>query len=109
MTVMPYTVPLDEQLPWYQFPITLDSVTYNLELYLNNRASRWMLNIRDVSGNIVLAGIPLLIERPLTQPYTYLAIPSGIFVATDNTGNGAQPTAASFLLDHTLYYVSLNG
>lgn len=98
-------IPLDELSAWYEYDIVLDSVTYTLEIYYNTRADRWRLSIKDAVGNPLLSGIPLLVNRDLTGPYTYLDIPKWFFVVLDDKLLGREPGLQSFLLDHTLYYV----
>lgn len=99
------TIPVSNQLPWYKFKITLSGVIYTLNVRYNTRSSRWIMDILDSSGNQLLMGIPVLINRDLTAQYLYLSIPPGVFIPTDNTNQGNQATLYSFGLDHTLYYV----
>ena len=99
-------IPLNQEVPWYTLSITLDQATYILEVMFNSRSSIWLMNIYDVAQNPLLMSVPLLIRRDLTQAYHTLNIPKGSFVVLDDTGDGTQPGLGSFLLDHTLYYVS---
>jgi hypothetical protein len=62
------------------------------------------MDILDPSGNQILCGIPCLIQRNMIGQYTTFAIPEGVFFATDDTGQGNQPTLYSFGTDHTLWY-----
>jgi hypothetical protein len=104
-TVYLFTIPLGNNLPWYKFKITLSGTIFTLSVRYNTRSSRWLMDISDPSGNIILAGIPVLIQRDMTGQYPTLAIPSGTFFSTDDTGQGNQPTLYSFGTDHTLWYV----
>lgn len=99
-----YTVPLVNTLPWYQLTITLDGVVYTLSLRYNVRSDNWFMDIQDSAANPIVSGLPILIQRSVSGQYAYLAIPPGIFVATDNSGQGTQPTQFSFGIDHTFYY-----
>lgn len=99
-------IPLDQDVPWYMFSLSLDLVTYNLEVMHNSRSGIWVLNIYNVAQAPLLMGIPLLIRRDLTRSYHTLNIPKGALVVLDDRGDGTQPGLGSFLLDHTLYYVS---
>lgn len=99
-----FTIPLGNALPWYKFRITLSGVIFTLSVRFNVRSQTWLMDILDPSGNQILCGMPLLIERNVTGQYTTLAIPPGVFFATDDTGQGIQATQYSFGLDHTLYY-----
>jgi hypothetical protein len=99
------TFPLRNDLPQYSFPITLSGSNYVIQMIFNVRMNRWIMNINDVAGNQILSGIPVLIERNLTGQYATLAIPAGVFLAVDNTGQDSQPTQYSFGVDHTCYYL----
>lgn len=99
------TLPLDEDAPWYSFSTTLEAVTYTFEMAYNTRAKRWYLSVGDAIGTVLVAGVPILIERDLLAAYRHLPIPPGSFVALDTSGQGQQPTLGSFLLNHILYYI----
>lgn len=101
-----YNIPLTQNATWYSFNITLDSATYVFELRYNTRKDRWILSIYDAAENPLLVGIVLLIERNLSTQYNYLAIPQGVIFCQDDSGQGLQPTLSSFLVDHTLFYLS---
>lgn len=103
-----FNIPVDANLPWYDFRVTLSGVAYILEMRFNKRMQRWILSILDVARNPILTGIPVLINRALTSQYSTLAIPPGVLYATDNSGNGLQPTLASFLSDHSILYYDNN-
>lgn len=103
-----YSIPMSNSQTWYTQAMTLAGQQYNLEFYYNTRADLWFMDILDVSENIILAGVPLTIDRNLTGQYTTLALPDGTFFCTDNTGNDTQPTLASFVTDHTLYFYDEN-
>lgn len=93
-----------QNLPDYDFNVTLTGVRYNLHVRYNLRMDRWLLDIADAAGNLVVAGIVLLIQRSLTGQYTTLALPPGPLLAADLSGQNLQPTEASFLTDHALIY-----
>lgn len=100
-----FLFPMRNDLPQYSFQITLTGVIYNFQIYFNGRMNRWILNINDSSGNQILSGVPVLIERNLTGQYGTLKIPAGVFLAADNTNQGTQPTQYSFGIDHSMYYI----
>jgi hypothetical protein len=99
-----FTVPVGNQLPWYKFRISLSGVLFTLHMRYNTRMTRWILDVNDASDNPIISGIPVLIERNLVGQYATLAIPEGILFASDDTGNGQQPTLYSFGLDHSMWY-----
>ena len=97
-------IALNEDYPWYSFSVTLENVTYTFTVAFNTRANRWYLSIGDAVGNQIVAGFPLLIGRDLLAAYRTQAVPPGYLFAFDTSGQGLQPTAASFLTDHQLVY-----
>lgn len=105
MAVNILTIPINVKLPWQQFKITLSGVIFTLEFKYNGRMDRWIMNINDASGNQVLQGMVLLINRNLTGQYTTLEIPEGVFYPADDTGQDTQPGQNSFGVDHTLFYL----
>ena len=99
-----FTVPLGNALPWYKFKITLSGVIFTLSFRYNTRSNRWVMDILDPTGNQILCGLPLLIQRNVDGQYPTLAIPEGVFFVTDDTGQGTQATQYSFGTDHTFWY-----
>lgn len=101
------TIPARNDLPNYKFRITLNDVIFTLSLHYNTRMDNWIMDISDASGNQILGGIPVLINRNLTWQYLHLEIPKGLLFTTDDTGQGTQPTTYSFGTTHTLWYDDL--
>ncbi len=100
-----FTFPLRNDLPQYSFNITLSGTIFQIQMIYNVRMDRWIMNINDSAGNQILSGLPILIQRNITGQYGTLAIPAGVFLAQDNTGQDTQPTQFSFGVDHTCYYI----
>jgi hypothetical protein len=100
-------IPLNQQQLWYTFSITLSQVLYNFEVRYNIRMARWILTISDAAQNVVVAGIPLLIDRDLLgQYYLTYAIPSNPLLVSDDSGQELQATLSSFLTDHRCLYAN---
>lgn len=99
-----FQVPARNDLPNYQFKISMSGNLFTLYFHYNVRMDRWILDVQDSSGNIILGGIALLILRDLTSQYITLALPQGQLFATDDTQQDTQPTLFSFGTDHTLFY-----
>ena len=100
-----YTIPINSRLPNQKFKISLSGSVFTIELAYNVRQDRWIMSISDASGNQILVGVPILINRNLTGQYRTLKIPTGIIFATDDSSQGQQPTLNSWNIDHTLGYV----
>jgi hypothetical protein len=99
-----FEVPLRNDLPNYSFRVTLSGVIYTLYLHYNVRMDRWIMDIQDASGNQILSGIALIINRNLTGQYRTLQIPTGVFFCTDETNKDTQPTLDSFGTNHSMWY-----
>lgn len=99
-----FTIPITPNQPWQTFKITLSGVIYNLIMRYNNRSNRWILDIMDANNNPILRGMPVLIQRNITQQFRYLKVPAGVFFATDDTGGENQPTLYAFGITNTLFY-----
>ena len=99
-----YRLPTTQNTPWYEFSTVLNSQVWGFELRYNVRIGRWFMTIKDSAGNVILAGVPLLIERPLTTQYPTLNLPDGSMFVLDTTGARNQPGLGSFLTTHALYF-----
>lgn len=99
------TVPMRNDLPWYQFRCSFSSVIFSIHVRYNTRMQRFLMDICDPSDNPILVGIPVLIQRSLLTQFPTLSVPQGVMFCTDDTGQGNQPTQYSFGLDHTMFYV----
>lgn len=97
-------VPARNDLPSYRFKINLSGAIFTLRLRYNSRMDRWILDIADPTNNDILNGLPILVERDLAGRFVISGLPLGTFFATDDTGEGSQPTRYSFGTTHTLYY-----
>ncbi len=100
-----FELPLRNDLTWYSFKTSLSGEIFTLELRYNTRMQRWIMDIEDPSGNVILAGIPLLIQINLTAQYPELALPVGTFVTVDETDTDTQPTQYSFGVSNALLYL----
>lgn len=99
-----FIIPARNDLPNYEFRTTLSGQIYTLYFHYNVRMDRWILEVEDSSGNLILGGIVLLILRDLIAQYTTLKLPVGLPFCTDDTQQDTQPTLLSFGTDHTFWY-----
>lgn len=98
-------IPVRSDFSAYVFQIDLEGVIYTLDFGFNSRSSRWYMSIFDSTGEILIIGdIPILINIPLADQYIDKRLPLGRFIAIDETGNNAQPTADNFGTDIKLFY-----
>lgn len=64
----------------------------------------WILDIADVNGVPILAGIPLITGQDLLQQFSYLNFGGSLFVSTD--GSDAVPTASNLGTSSHLYFAT---
>jgi hypothetical protein len=77
-----YEVPLSGQPQSFQ--VTMVGVTYSMSItYRDALNGGWMLDIADVSGNPLVAGIPLVTGANLVAQYAYLGFTAELRVASD--------------------------
>ena len=100
------TIPLRSDIYLYNFKITLSNVVYSFFLRYNGRMNRWILDIKDIAGNLILGGIVLLVNRNLLSQYPTLNLMSGLLAAVDSTNTFTQPTQFSFGDNNYLAYIS---
>lgn len=82
----------DGVTPHFELQVTLEDVTYTLELRWNERASAWFMNVLDAEGVTMLqAGLRLVADWMLGS-FNVGAQPPGAFVARDTSGLGIDPT-----------------
>lgn len=75
----------------YTFQCELDKVSYNFALEWNDRDSGWYMSIKDVNGNVLLAGRRIVLNYPLINLYRDTALPAGSIMAFDSTGTDTEP------------------
>lgn len=61
--------------------VTLEGVTYELEFNWNHRGEFWCVTIYDSEGNILIAGVKVVLEFDLFKRYSKTNIPIGLFIA----------------------------
>ena len=101
---MSVTIPLRSDLPWFDEQAVLDGVTYTLEFRWSERASRWLLSVRDgagqatyVEGVQLVEGYPVVATRPA-------ALPPGALILVDTLGQGAEAGQGDLGTRHHLLY-----
>lgn len=100
-------VPVVNTVGFYTMNIALNNQVYGLNLRWNQRMMRWILDVLDSTGNVLLQGLPILEEQPLTNRFigSIPGLPPGTFVAIDGTGKRLDPTDVTLGNDVALIYV----
>lgn len=82
-------------LPTYNYVISLDGVNYNLSYYFNPRMDsgngKWFLQIADQTGNILVAAVPIVVTWPLLDRFVDQEIPPGMLMGFDTSGQNKDP------------------
>jgi len=84
------------------FTVSLNGVTYQLDLVWNVFSQAWVLDILDVNGTPLVSSIPLIAGVDLLSPYPHLNFGGQLTVSTEGDSS-AIPTfdnlgVSSFLL-----------
>ncbi len=80
-------LPLRADFKAYNFQIDLDGKTYTLNFRFNTRLNIWVMDIADAVGVILLGGLAIYTDVPLSDQYlSDPDIPPGRFIPIDETG-----------------------
>ncbi len=77
MNIIPH---ISDQL-YFTVTVTLDGVTYELEYNWNHRCGFWSITVSDSAGNVLIAGVKIVLEFDLFKRYSKTALPKGLFIA----------------------------
>lgn len=102
-------IPATNDVPWYNFKVTLSGTLYTLRFRFNTRMNRWILDLADAQNNDILNSLPMLINRNMNGRFVTPDLPPGFLFCTDDTNQGTQPTRYSFGKDHSLFYFDPTG
>lgn len=100
-------VPLRTDIYAYTQKTTIEGVVYTLGLRYNARMERWVLDIMDAAGTMLLAGVKMLVNYPVTRRFIgrVAGLPEGHFMVVDETGQARNPTQDNLGDDIKLIYV----
>lgn len=85
------TIPTTTSFPDYVQTITLGATTYRLRFTFNGRDASWYMTILGAGGDVLVAGIRVRIEYPITRQYVGAELPAGIVVPVDLEGMKREP------------------
>ena len=96
-------LPVSSDRANYEFKTTLDGEKYTLSFRFNNRAGRWIMDIKTATGTVIVAGIPLLAGVDfLAQFQTKTDLPQGslflVNLTDENTSPGRDDLGVNTLL-----------
>jgi hypothetical protein len=86
-----YPIPLaDETADCFEFTTDLDGVDFTLTFRWNSRDPAWYMDITDAGGNVLLQGLRLSLDTPLTGRFRDLRLPDGDLMAIDTSNQGLE-------------------
>lgn len=97
-------IPVRSDIPAYEFQIALEGTPYRLAFRYNRRRSRWAMDIKNQQGEILLAGVQILVALDLTSRFRVIDGPPGRFFAVDTSNQDLPPTEADLGNRVLLYY-----
>ena len=98
------TIPF-EALDAFSEDIDIDNITYRFSFIYNNRGDYWSMTISDLTDNIIISGIKLILGYDLLEPYHYLAIPIGKLFIVDETMSFDRISKDDFVNDRNLQMI----
>ncbi len=98
-----FEIPLRPGQP-QSMTIALANVTYALKLTWFDASNFWLMDIMDISGNVLIAGVPLVTGANLLAQYASVGIIGELWVATDGAPD-ALPTFSNLGSTSHLYYI----
>lgn len=101
-------IPVDNLDYDQQFSVELDGVVYRMRICWNDRFGRYVLDLSDEFGTLLVGGIPLLAGESLLTPYTDQAVPPGDLYLFDASGNDNEATQENFGESVFLMYQSVS-
>jgi hypothetical protein len=72
-------------------PVTLEGVSYELQLLYNLRSDSWSLNVFNASGDLLAGSIKAVVNFPLLKYFTDLELPTGDLYFWDQSGSNTDP------------------
>ena len=102
----PVTIPVVNTQFNYSVKVPLDGVVFGLSFRWNARALRWLMDIADSNGIILLAGLPILEGEALTKRFIgrVAGLPLGNFATIDGTAQMQDASDLTFGISSRLIY-----
>lgn len=84
-------LPTRRGLPAYRYRIELDGTTYVLDYVYNERMAKWLVQVEDEEGNVLVAHVPIIVNWPILARFADQAMPDGDIAAYDSSGENQNP------------------
>lgn len=99
------TINLDGNGPDRRAVVDLSGEDFTIRMRWNARVSRWVLDLSDAAGALVVAGIALVVDKPLLWWCRSDRRPQGELVVVDTEGLGSSPGFADLGTRCALTYI----
>jgi len=105
-----YEIPIDSTYGAFTQKTVLDGVSYILGFRFNRTVGAWYMDISDALSNLLLCGIPLILDFPLTYRFVgrISGLPPGLFMVIDESGNEQILTRSNFGKGVNLLYQAVS-
>lgn len=88
---MPVGLPLSPSVAHYRVGTTLSDEQYLLDVRWNARDEAWYLDVLSEDETVIRSGIKVVLGVLLGGRVVDPAFPPGVFIAVDQTNQGAEP------------------
>lgn len=84
-------LPTRTNLPAYRYRIELDGTVYVLDYEYNSRMDKWLLQVEDEEGDVLIAHVPIVVNWPLFKRFVQQTLPPGVIAAYDSSNQNTDP------------------
>lgn len=84
-------LPLRNDVPYFDFFVELEGVTYGFAFRWNHRAKAWFVDLKDADDQPIVSGARVVVDFPLFIRSADPRRPPGLFIVTDTTGKRIDP------------------
>jgi hypothetical protein len=83
--------PTRNDLPSFQYVITLEGTTYTFTFTFNARMGKWFFDLGDEINSSIVSQVPVIATWPLFDRFVERAIPPGTLFAYDSSNTNTDP------------------
>lgn len=100
-----HLITLPTSNPSFFFTTVLDGVHYGFDFNWNDRDQAWYFDVSDGAGNLIQAGIKLVLGAYLGRAMRVPPFSTGVFVAVDTSGEQKDAGIDDLGARIQLYYI----
>lgn len=84
-------IPLDANLPNFEFNISLELFKYRFHFLWNERMQLWTVDIGTTDGVDMVNGQPVWVSYSITDRFKNPLLPKGVLLFVDSSGKNLTP------------------